>query len=111
MKKRLLAMTAAAILTSGLATAVSSNPALAADHFRINWASYPQFGTAYVDCTHGQGTPEHVGNVIGFTNNCDVRVWAYDRNGNGQCVNPNSSASSQFSEIGRVYVSTVSANC
>ena len=111
MKKRLLAITAAAILTSGLGVAVNSTPAFAKNDFRIDWASDPQFGTVFVACNHGHSTSVIVSHVIGFNNNCDVRVWAYDQSGNGQCVNPNSSAKSQFSEIRRVYISTVTADC
>ena len=112
MKKRLLAMSAAAIVGGGLATAVSGTPAMAAgDHFIVNWASVRAHGSDLISCARGQNVSYVNDFAARYVNNCAVRVWVYDPSGFGQCVSPKTSTDAQFAEIGRIFVSSNLTNC
>src|SRR6266851_3184074 len=111
--KRLWIMIAAVILGGGVTAAVST-PAWAAgtNYFTVDWTGGPHpVGSTTFLCTHGMSYPANIAQVIGYKNNCAVRVWAYDRSGNGQCISPGKNATAQSSVIGRVYISTNTAAC
>lgn len=113
MKKRLLAVSAAAILGGALVTAVNSTPAFAVNNFIVHWGSPRGTGTTDEACNHGMSYGISTALIIGsFDNNCDVRVWAYDPNGFGQCINPGKQGvASNSQSIGRIFISDNSAPC
>lgn len=110
LRKRLWAMIVAVILGGGLAAAVST-PALAVNNFIVNWASLRGSGSDALACIHGHNYAYGNDFVASYNNHCDVRVWVYGLPGINQCVSPNSSASAQFAEVTRVYISQNFANC
>lgn len=110
-RKRLFAMTVTVMLGGGLAAAVNT-PALAVNNFVMTYTSgiNPTHETEKLACIHGQNYSDPV-DAIAYANNCDVRVWVYQSGGGNQCVNPNSGAKAQFSNVSREYISDTSANC
>jgi hypothetical protein len=103
-------MIAAVILGGGL-TLTASTPAWAMNNFIVNWVSVHGGGSVPFVCNHGMSYEASNTSVASYNNNCDVRVWVYDLSGNGQCISPDSNAAAQSAVIGRVYISTNSANC
>jgi hypothetical protein len=112
LRKRLSAMTVTVILGGGLAVAVNT-PALAVNNFLMNYIGgiNPHEGSVPLACNHGQNDSYVLTGVISYTNNCDVRVWVYAPGGGNQCVNPNSGAQAQFSDVSREYISDNSSKC
>lgn len=113
LRKRLWVMTVAVMLGGGLAAAMST-PALAVNNFIVNWASLRGHGSDPLACVHGHNYAYSNSSAASYDNHCDVRVWVYGAPGlldGPQCVSPNSSASAQFAEVSRVYISENSAKC
>lgn len=109
--KRLWIMIAAVILGGGLTAAVSAPAWAGTNNFVVDWVGINPGSTDF-QCNHGQSYPADLTQVLGYHNNCAVRVWVYPPSGgNGQCIDPGKPAVAQFSTIGRIFISTNTAPC
>jgi hypothetical protein len=108
--KRLWIMIAAVMLGGGLTAAVSAPAWAGTNNFVVDWVGVNPGSTDF-QCTHGKSYPTDITQILGYHNNCAVRVWVYNSSGNGQCISPGMNATTQFSTIHRVFISTNTAPC